>query len=193
MKLFKFENFQITITEEALLVKAFRDIWERDQSPKKLLATLELGYMYFLCDPRSDYMYLVDESTRSDAIILQEGMPKTWKPDTLVKDAMRIYKTLTTTSGSLLLEDTRELIDRVRAQMKEIDLSLTDDKGKPIYTLQTVVATIKQIPGLIEDLNKAEKSLTKELDEVSRMRGAGSKKILEDGFLGLIGGNNEDV
>ena len=43
MKLFKFENFQLTITEEALLIKAFRDLWERDDSKNKEKFFMEMG------------------------------------------------------------------------------------------------------------------------------------------------------
>jgi hypothetical protein len=67
--------------------------------------------------------------------------------------------------------------------MKDIDLTKTDDKGKPLYTLNTITSTIKQIPSLSEDLRKAEESLTKEIEENSRMRGQQAKKILEDGIF----------
>lgn len=182
MKLFQFVNFQVKISEEALSIKAFRDIWQRDKSKEKLKAQQELGFIYFFCDPRSDYMFLIDEDTRMEKIIEQEGMPEGWKPDEKVEKAMEVYKYLTTTSSSLLLQDTRELINKVRAQLKEIDLSLRDGNGKPIYTLNTVTSTIKQIPGLIKDLNEAEKAISSEIEENSKMRGSGIKKIFEDGF-----------
>jgi uncharacterized protein YoxC len=182
MKLFQFVNFQVKISEEALSIKAFRDIWQRDKSKEKLKAQQELGFIYFFCDPRSDYMFLIDEDTRMEKIIEQEGMPEGWKPDEKVEKAMEVYKYLTTTSSSLLLQDTRELINKVRAQLKEIDLSLRDSNGKPIYTLNTVTSTIKQIPGLIKDLNEAEKAISSEIEENSKMRGSGIKKIFEDGF-----------
>jgi hypothetical protein len=35
MKLFKYEGYQITISEEALLLKPFADIWKRDRSKSK--------------------------------------------------------------------------------------------------------------------------------------------------------------
>lgn len=182
MKLFQFVNFQVKISEEALCIKAFRDIWERDKSKEKTRAQQELGFIYFYCDPRSDYMFLIDEDTRMEKIIEQEGMPKDWKPDEKVNKAIEVYKYLTTTSSSLLLQDTRELINKVRSQLKEIDLSLRDSNGKPIYTLNTVTSTIKQIPGLIKDLNEAEKAISSEIEENAKMRGSGIKKIFEDGF-----------
>jgi len=182
MKLFKFEGFKLNISEEALAIKAFRDIWNRDKSDTKEKAIQELGFIYFFCDPRSDYMFLIDEETRMEKILEQEGFPKKWKPDKTIEKAMEVYKYLTTSPSSLLLQDTRELINKLRVQLKEIDLKAVDDKGKPIYTLNTITATIKQIPGLIEDLNKAEKAIVSDIEENAKMRGNGVKKLLEDGL-----------
>lgn len=182
MKLFKFEGFKLNISEEALAIKAFRDIWERDKSKSKERAIQEFGFIYFYCDPRSDYMFLIDEDVRMEKIIEQEGLASTWKPDEKLQKAMEIYKYLTSSPSSLLLQDTRELIDKLRKQLKEIDLKAVDDKGKPIYTLNTITSTIKQIPGLIHDLNEAEKAITSDIEENAKMRGNGVKKLLEDGL-----------
>ena len=98
---------------------------------------------------------------------------------------MEVYKYLTTSPSSLLLQDTRELIDKLRKQLKEIDLTAVDEKGKPIYTLNTITSTIKQIPGLIKDLNDAEKAIISDIEENAKMRGNGIKKLLEDGLDAL--------
>ena len=74
MKLFKFEDYKLTISEEALLIKAFRDIWESDKSKDKSIATLELGVVYFMSDPRSDYSWIEDENEKLKAVIEQEGL-----------------------------------------------------------------------------------------------------------------------
>lgn len=183
MKLVKFDNWKLVITEEALLISAFAALWKRDKSKDKSNALRDLGIIYFLCDPRSDYMFITDEEERLNVIKEQEGLPKNWKPDEALEKAIKAYKLLTTTTSSLLLEDTRILIDKVRMQMKEIDLNAKDDKDKPIYTLNTITSTIKQIPSLTKDLREAEEALSKELTEQGLMRGAKVKKILEDSLL----------
>ena len=68
IKLFKYEGYKLNISEEALLLKPFKEIWQRDKSKNKDKALQELGYIYFMSDPRSDYQYLVDEEERSKAI-----------------------------------------------------------------------------------------------------------------------------
>ena len=80
MKLFKYEGYKITISEEALMLKPFKALWDRDKTKTKEKALMELGYIYFLCDPRSDYQYIVDLESRSDEIKKGEGIDTNWKP-----------------------------------------------------------------------------------------------------------------
>ena len=114
MKLVKFDNWKLVITEEALLVSAFAALWKRDKSKDKSNALKDLGIIYFLCDPRSDYMFITDYEERLESIKTQEGLPKNWKPDETVLKAMKVYKHLIQTTSSLLLEDTKALIDKIR-------------------------------------------------------------------------------
>ena len=179
MKLFKYEGYKITISEEALLLKPFKAIWKRDKSLNKEKALSELGFIYFFCDIRSDYQYIVDEEARMASIKEGEGMPEDWTPDSVVLEAMQFYSTFKSTSA-LLLEDTSYAVDKLRKLLREIDLTKTDDKGKPIYTLNTITATIKQVPSLVKDLDEAERSIAKEIAQSDKVRGAQSKSIYED-------------
>ena len=180
MKLVKFDNWQLVITEEALLVSAFAALWKRDKSKDKTNVLKEFSIIYFLLDPRSDFMYITDYEDRLNAIKESVGLESRWQPDTALLRAMEVYKQLTTTTSSLLLEDTRALIDKVRNQMKEIDLTATDDKGKPLYTLNIITSTIKQIPDLIKSLDAAEKAIVSELATSGRIKGQREKTILDD-------------
>lgn len=181
LKLFKFDNFRLTISEEAFTIKVFADIWNRDKSKDKSVALAELGFVYHFCDPRSDYQSIVSESERQKAIIDGEGLKK-WKPDTLVKEAIEYYCKFKPTAA-LLLEDTRVAIDKVRKFLKDIDLNAVDGNGKPIYTINTVVSAIDKIPTLMKKLDDAEKALTKDLQAVTKMRGGAEKSLMEDSFL----------
>lgn len=181
IKLFRFENYKLKISEEAFTIAVFRDIWERDKTKDKRIALAELGYVYHFADPRSDYQSIVSEIERENAIIEGEGLLK-WKPDELVKDAIEYYCKFKP-MASYLLEDTRTAIDKVRKFLAGIDLNAVDEKGKPIYAINTVVNAIKQIPVLIKEFDEAEKALNKDLQAVSKMRGNSEKTIMEDGFL----------
>lgn len=180
MKLIKFENHTITIEPEALLISAFKTIWNRDTSEGKNKALQEFGYMYFQLDPRSDYMFLVDTEVRSEEIKRHTGLSKSWKPDKDLLKAMEEYKFLVQTSSSLLLEDTKVCVDNIRSFLREVDLNKMDSNGKPVYPVKAIADTVKTIPHLIKELLEVERLVEKELEEKGRMRGQGVKKLLED-------------
>ena len=178
IKLFKYEGYKLNISEEALLLKPFKEIWQRDKSKSKDKALQELGYIYFMSDPRSDYQYLVDEEERSKAVKEGEGIDSKWKPDKVVLDAITFYKSFKPTSA-LLLEDTRAMINGYRLKLREITADMSNLDIKEIKDLGAV---IKQIPSLIKDLDEAEKALNSELKTSGRMRGSGEKTLFEDGI-----------
>lgn len=179
MKLLKYEGFKVTIAPEALALVPFKKLWNRDRSVSKDRAISEISYVYFMIDPRSDYQYLVDEEERSKAIIEGEGLPNNWKPDKIVTEAMQFYSRFKPTAA-LLLEDTRVAVEKLRKLLRDINLQDTDDKGRPLYTLNTITATIKQVPSLAKDLDEAERALSSEMRNEGKMRGQGEKTIFED-------------
>ena len=185
MKLVQFDNYKLVISEEALFVKSFRLLWERDETEDKSQALLELGFLYFQYDPRSDYMFIEDEVERFNEIREKEGMPEDWEPDEMVQAAIVDYKFLTQTTSSLLLEDTRYAIGKIRKFLREVDLTEEDDKGKPKYTIQSITNATSQLPKLAKDLAEAQREIDREIKENSQMRGKKTKKVMEDGLRRL--------
>lgn len=179
MKLFKYDSYKVVISEEALCVKAFRDIWEADKSKDKSLATQELGYVYFMCDPRSDYMVIADEGERSATIVEQEGLPKKWKPSRLVEKAMEVYRMFKPQSA-ILLEDIRASIDKLRESLKSIDLLEKDTMGKPVFKANDYASTLERLLKLCTSLKETERQMSMDMAEAGRMRGGGEKTVFED-------------
>ena len=179
MKLLKYEGYKITFEPEILTLKVFKKLHKRDKTRDKSKFIQELGFIYFYSDPRSDYQYITDEKKKKNAIIEGEGLPSNWEIDKDLQEAINYYKSFNPTSA-LLLEDTRIAVDKLREALRNIDLQATDDKGKPIYTLNTVVTTIKQVPLLIKDLDEAERTIAKEIIQNDRVRGSAEKAMFED-------------
>ena len=148
----------------------------RDKTEKKERAIMELGYCYFMEDPRSDYQYITDPEERAKAIKEGEGLKESWQPDGTVKEAQRLYASFKTTSA-LLLEDTRNMIDGYRMKLRELTSNMTDLDVKEV---KEVGAIIKQIPAMIKDLDEAEKAIAKEIAQSDKVRGAAEKAIYED-------------
>lgn len=187
MKLVKLDNFKLTISPEAFGIKAFRDLFDRDASLDKDMAMLELTYIYFMCDPRSDYTFIVDKEERANIIKAQQGFDAEWEPDELVEHAMEIYTFMSQTSSSLLIESAKIGIDKVRKLILDVDLMEKDDKGKPAYGLNIFVSSLKQLSGVAKDLAEAEKVIAKELEaSTGRMRAQREKTVTEDGYEEIV-------
>lgn len=71
MELFELNKttYDVDINPNALLLKPFKVIYNRDRSKSKEKALKELAYVYFFTDIKSDYQYIVDEDLRSDEIV----------------------------------------------------------------------------------------------------------------------------
>lgn len=182
MKLIEYKDYRIVISDEALLVKPIRDLFNADTSQDKEFFLEQMSFLYFMVDPRSTYSYITDLEERAQAIINQEGLTPSFSPSSQLLEAMEIYKNHTITTSTLLLEDTRLAIDKLRKFLRDIDLSALDDKGKPIYQPSTIATTIKQIPQLAKDLMETEKIVEKEIQEQGRARGGNQKHLFEDGI-----------
>ena len=180
MKLIEFDGLEFKIADEALLVRPIRELFEKDKTKKKEEFWKQISYLWFMCDPRSTYMYLVDEDLRSVEIKKQEGLGEGWKPSELLKEAMDIYRKHTTTTSSILLEGMRKGIDKLSRFLSAFDLSEVDKNGRPIYQVSTMTSALKQVPELAKALVEAEKSLAKDFDTDEKARGNAEKAVGED-------------
>ena len=176
MKLFKYEVYEVRIAPEALTLKPFKKLWDRDKSKTKDTAITELSFLYFYCDPRSDYQYIKDDEDRLDAVRKGEGLPDDWKPDTILKEAIEFYSSFDTTSA-ILLRTAREAVERVRSTFELLE---PDDTK----SLKEYLTALKLIPEVAAMIQEAEKTLNEEV-EYGEAKGSIEKTLLDDGLDGL--------
>ena len=180
MKLLSVENYELKIADEALLVKPIRKLWNQDRSLKKEQFYKQMSVLYFTYSPASNYSYIIDEKERMKEVLEQEGI-EDFKPSQDFKDAIEIYKKLNKTASSELLADTRLIIEKMRQALKGINFDQLDEKDVP-GAINTIATVVSKLPRLIEDLSKAEKAVTKELEEQGKARGAQELTIGDMGF-----------
>lgn len=183
MHLVELVNYEIVPTQECFLIKPIRQLFNADRTKNKEKFFQQLSVIYFMADPRSSYNYITDLDERLELIKQQEGLDVNFKIDDKISEAIDWYKKHTLTTSTLLLEDTRAAVDKVRTFLRDVDLNAVDEKtGKPIYTINTVTTALKQIPQLAKDLQETEKTVAKEIEEVGRARGGNErKKAYEEG------------
>lgn len=184
MKLFKYEGFNIEIAPQALRLKAFRDLYERDTSKDKSRAIDELTFVYFFTDPRSDYMITSDEDSRINAIKADMGLPSNWTPDDKVMKAVELYKSFRPVSA-MLLDDAYYMINKLRERMRNVDYDERDEKGRPLYTFESVTKTVMKIPELVDVLGKAVDRVNKDILEQEKASGTTIEQTILDKSLDI--------
>lgn len=180
MKLIKYEDYQISISEEALLVRQFRRLWNMDRTASKEHFYKQMSVIYFTNDPSSNYSYIIDEKERLKEVLEQEGITD-WKPTPEFKAAVEIYKKLTRTASTELLADVKLTIDKVRQALNSVDFSKLEEKDK-VNALNTITSVVSKIPKLVRDLSEAEKAVAKELEEQGSARGSQQLTVMDDDF-----------
>ena len=174
MSLLDFENAELVIKPEALAIKAFKTVWDNDKTVDKYKAIQLLSYIYFMYDPRSDYMYLTDDEDRHTKITEDLGFRKNWKITKDMQKAIEVYQQNIQTTSSQILETSRKIVDRMNKYLLEVDF---DEVG-----IDKVSNVTNRLPDIIEKLQKAEKLVVQELEENEKLRGDKHKKLCEDGF-----------
>lgn len=182
MHIIEIVDYQIQLTEEAMMMKPIRDLWNSDKTKNKEKFMQQASVIYNMADPRATYSFILDEKERLAEIILQEGLPKDFKIDDKLQKAIDCYKAHTVTASYKLVQRARIACDKLGKFIEELNPSAVDDKGKLLVQPNTYTSTIKQIPELISALDKAEKALNSEIEEEGRARGGNNKTVYEDGF-----------
>lgn len=182
MKLVKIDNYQLQIEDELLLLKPFKKLYKSDRSKDKSDFMDFLTIVYFTYDPRSDYSYIVDDNERLQEVCITNGLEVPKFTD-LQLECINLYKKLTTTISQELLQSTKIAIVKVKEFLETVNLNTTDDKGKPIYTINSITTAIRQIPQLAKEVMEAEKTIAKEIQEQGRARGGNGKTLMDDGIL----------
>lgn len=182
MKLLEFTNYEVRPTAEALLIKPIRKLYNADRSVQKEKFMQQISYLFFMVDPRSTYSYIIDLEEREKQIILQEGLPKDFKPSAELKEAMQIYEKHTITSATKLLESTRIAVDALSQELVTTREKLQErtDKGAAVYKINDIMASLERVLKFIPQLQDLERKVESDLKESARARGT-ENSMFEDG------------
>lgn len=163
MKAFDIQGDHVTFTAEFLAVPEFKAIWNRDKTKGKARAIKELSYVAFLCDNTMYNPYRgYSEEVRGEILISDFVGDKLWKPDELIKKAVdKLHKLLETTS-SRLLKSSLIASDKLGSYFENIDFSLLDDNGKPVYSARDLASNLSAVGNIIKSLRVLEDQVKKE-------------------------------
>lgn len=177
--LFTLDKNNVTISPSALLLLPFKEIWESDKSIKKETALKELAFIYYTTDFKSPYQEYSDKDL-ADKVKLAVGLPNNWKPSAAVLLGKELYSELQITRSLKFVQGARNAIDKMIEFFDNVDFTLLDDKGQPVYKITDLVRTVKESHGMLDSLKKLEQQVKNEIEAKGTSRGGFSIGDFED-------------
>jgi hypothetical protein len=181
MNLFEIVNNNVTFSPQALLVKPFKDIWHADESEDKHTANLEMAYVYYMADERSDFMHILDMDERDQEVKKWLNMPSKWsgKRKDIVR-AIHYYTTMSETTSTKLLKSTRLVLQKISEFLDNINMNERDERTKkPIHDISKITSAVEKVPKLIKAINEIEKEVIKE-KELKAQSGNRTQSMFDD-------------
>ena len=137
----------------------------------KDLSIEELSFVYFMVDHRSPFsVYEWDQRIIEVKNSIFDEKKK-WKPSKKVLSACNKYETLIETSAVRLLKAARESVVKLEKYFRDIDLTLMDDNGKPIFNAKDLIANLSNMGKVVDGLTRLEDIVKKEEQAANTNRG----------------------
>ena len=179
-------DWNIILAPEALSLLPFKRVV--DKYKQREYGIVELSYIYFMVDFRSDYNDLVDEKERSEKILESLAESDKIKIDKVTENAIEYYKERQPSISLRHLESMKKALHNLQESLNNIDLSMQvmdENTGelKPVYNtmdLNRISSIMKDSPKIIAAIKEMEKQVKTELQENNAHRGSGEKSIYED-------------
>lgn len=178
MKLFKRVDYKLIVEPIVFSIKAFKRLDQRDRTVNKSQLEKELAFIYFVYDPRSDLQFIVDEQERIERVKELIGFDSKFKIDGDLQKAIDVYVSMTETSSSLLLQDIKIGVDKLRKYLREAEVD-ADSFDK--YT-----RSLKELIPMSQKISDAERTVIKEVEELGELRGNRQQTLLDSGFDSLF-------
>ena len=178
MKLFRRVDYKLIIDPLVYTLKAFKRLDQRDRTVGKSQLEKELSFIYFVYDPRSDLQFIVDEQDRIEKARELIGLDNKFKIDNDLQKAIDVYLSMTETSASLLIKDLKVGVEKLRGYLRDAEV---DDETFDKYT-----RALKELIPLSQKLSETERTVIREVEEISNSRGDRAMTILDSGFDNLL-------
>ena len=96
---------------------------------------------------------------------------KKWSPSIEVKAGCSKYEKLIETSAVRLLKAAKESIVKLEKYFRDIDLTMMDDNGKPIYHAKDLINNLEKMGKVVDGLTRLEEIVKKEEQAANTNRG----------------------
>ena len=184
MNVFVYDNVnnRLEINEgEILLVKEFKDLFDKDKSKDKRQAFKELTYIYLAIDWKSPYNQY-SELEKHEEALRDSGLTEEEFNNPVFRAACRKYRALQDSNKSIkMLNAAKAAVDRFIDYFEVIvDLNERDPQGKPVFSAKKVMEEVSSLNKVHQELIDLENAVKKELTEKSTLR-AGAEEDFDPG------------
>jgi hypothetical protein len=172
MKLFELgdKGIHAVPAPELMMVREFHTLLTRTDDRDLILR--ELAYVYHMADVNSPYNSF--ETTLREERIIEQIMPKGWKPDPAVWAAVKRYKDLKMGPLARLLDSSLAAIHKVKAFLDRVDFdAIEGEEGKPVYGSKDV----REIMAMLGNLGKTVEGIGQLREQVEAEQVSGSRTM----------------
>jgi hypothetical protein len=195
MKLVQWIDGKPTFSDEAKMLKPFRQIIERDKGGKgkydvpgdsdgrnKIISTKELAFIIYWCSFKSPFDHIKDDKQKEEEIKSALMLPDNWKADSLIWEGVDKWKELTYTSKRKLVDTAKRSFDKLEEFLDQVDLQATTNSGSLVFSPKALQEALQEIPTTIKKLYEAEEIAYKEMDN-NQQGGGNGKRQIEKGLF----------
>ena len=179
MELFDIKGTKVTLNAQALMIPAFKKLWDRDLSNDKDTAIKEISYVVFKLNYNSPYQAYKEEDR--DKYLKKDFFTDKWIPDQLVKDALSKYKDFQNSPSLRMLEGSIVAAEELADWLLNVKdhLAERDRMGKPITTAKDIVNNLEKIGNVVKSLAVLKEQVEKEQLEKQIAKGGNTIGLYE--------------
>ena len=137
----------------------------------KTLTVQELAFVYFTMDHKSPFSVYEWEQRVIEVKNSIFGEDNKFTPSTKILAACKKYDKLIETSAVRLLRAARESIIKLEKYLRDIDLTLADDNGRPIFHAKDLISNLEKMGKVVDGLRNLEEIVKKEEQAANTNRG----------------------
>jgi len=137
----------------------------------KGLKTEELAFVYFMMDHRSPFAVYEWKQRIIEVKNSIFGEKNKFKPSSKVLVACDKYEQLIETSAVRLLKAANESVVKLEKYFRDIDLTLVDDNGRPIFHAKDLINNLEKMGKVVDGLTRLEDIVKKEEQAANTNRG----------------------
>jgi len=173
------DDGNLNVTPEALMIKDFKNVWDKHKDKNKSLE--ELSYIYWMAYYNSVYDVYLTIEEKKEAIRADVITDPKWKADAITQAAIDKFVELQRTFAIAFLESAKEGALKIRQFYHDVNLNERSKSGGVIWKPVDITNAISKSIDILESLEKWENRVRKEEElHDSKIKGGGKTGIFEN-------------